>query len=123
MAVMQKVKGLLRKVYNKIKRLGKKEEAEAENRYSFEESLIEQSDLFDKEWYCRKYLQSEEKDPVCYFTNIGWKLGHNPSPWFSTKDYLEEYHDVKEAGMNPLVHYEKSGREEFRIIRYIDEEV
>lgn len=84
-----------------------------------ERRVIEQSELFDQEWYRRTYLQHVQEHPVRHFMEKGWKLGYNPSPWFSTQDYLERYHDVRDAQVNPLYHYEAVGRSEFRNIKYV----
>lgn len=80
--------------------------------------LLQNSDLFDSQWYRQTYLKNESCDPVRHFAKKGWKLGYDPSPWFSTKDYLAYYHDVRDAKINPLIHYEISGKYEFRMIWY-----
>lgn len=49
-----------------------------------------------------------------HYFSIGWTLGWNPSPDFDTKYYLERYPDVREALINPLLHYVKNGEAELR---------
>ena len=45
---------------------------------------------------------------------IGWKMGLDPSKYFSTQAYLDKNSDVKEARINPLYHYERVGKYECR---------
>jgi hypothetical protein len=40
---------------------------------------------------------------------VGWRQGHDPSPWFSTEAYLEENPDVAEADFVPLFHFLEFG--------------
>lgn len=44
----------------------------------------------------------------------GWRNGFDPSPDFSTDEYLLHYPDVRAAGMNPLEHYARFGVREGR---------
>ncbi len=81
--------------------------------------VIEKSELFDGEWYKKTYLQHEHIDPARHFMLKGWKLGYNPSPWFCTNDYLARYHDIRDAQVNPLYHYETVGKGEFRNIQCV----
>ena len=78
---------------------------------------IYESGLFDIAFYEDKYLKgqtSQAQDPVSHYLEIGWKQGFDPSPNFITNDYLELYDDVKEANINPLLHYIKNGINEGR---------
>lgn len=50
------------------------------------------------------YLQANS-DPVEFFFQHGWKLGHQPNQWFQTDFYLGEYGDIREAGVNPFEHF------------------
>lgn len=52
--------------------------------------------------------------PAEHYLTQGWKEGHDPSPYFSTNEYLRTYPDVAEAGINPLLHYIYSGKKEGR---------
>ncbi|MDR2338172.1 MAG: glycosyltransferase family 92 protein [Deltaproteobacteria bacterium] len=89
-------------------------------RYLSESLIIKNSKYFKARWYRKKYLT--QANDLSNFTlaehyyRIGWKLGYNPSPKFSTNKYLSLYQDVHKAGMNPLIHYEKFGRNEKRQI-------
>ena len=46
----------------------------------------------------------------------GWKENRNPSKNFSGEDYFVNNPDVEIAQINPLLHYERSGRAEGRVI-------
>ena len=48
-----------------------------------------------------------------YF-RTGWKEGRDPAPGFSTNGYLEANPDIRDAGINPFLHYLASGKEEGR---------
>ena len=80
--------------------------------------LIENSLLFDAEWYCKTYGYGKYLNAAKHYLNIGWNDGKNPSAFFDNSDYLEKNPDVEKAGMNPLLHFEKYG---FKEGRYRDE--
>jgi glycosyltransferase involved in cell wall biosynthesis len=74
-------------------------------------------DLFSDDWYRATYLEpSLFEDAWLHFKAVGWRSGYDPSPEFSTNGYLNAYPDVKAAGMNPLMHYVMTGRDEGRVI-------
>lgn len=73
--------------------------------------IIEGSELFDPVWYREKYGADS---PALHYLTEGWKQGFDPSERFSTDGYFENNPDVEDAGLNPLVHYEKHGRAEGR---------
>lgn len=77
---------------------------------------ISESKLFDREWYIHTYpdVALSEIDPVRHYMSIGWHLGRDPSPKFSTKTYFELNKDVHDAGVNPLEHYIFQGLKEGR---------
>ena len=81
--------------------------------------LIEQSNLFDSEYYLATNPDVRESgvDPLKHFYFYGWNEGRNPSKAFDTNFYLSVYDDVKTAGFNPLVHYLKSGLKEGRLAK------
>ena len=72
---------------------------------------IENSQLFDPQWYRHTNLAVHEKlmDPLWHYLDIGWKKGLNPSVFFDTDYYLQANPDVKELGLNPLFHYVRYG--------------
>lgn len=82
-------------------------------------ALIKASGLFDENWYRRKYNEalSGNIDPIIHYLKIGAILGYDPSPSFSSIDYIRANPDVGSALINPLVHYVKHGMNEGRIYR------
>ncbi|MBQ6976571.1 MAG: hypothetical protein IJQ16_08495 [Selenomonadaceae bacterium] len=80
--------------------------------------FIENSILFDAEWYTKTYGFGKYLDAAKHYLEIGWREGKNPSPFFSNAAYFEKYHDVRDANMNPLLHFEQYG---FNEGRYRDE--
>lgn len=80
--------------------------------------LIEQK-AFDSEWYLANYPEVKRSkqfalQPVSHFLSIGGTRGFNPAPWFNSGYYLSTYADVKNAGVNPLIHYIQHGVKEGR---------
>ena len=83
-----------------------------------QERIIRNSGLFDEDWYLRTYPTAVNADDALkHFLRVGAAEGHDPGPHFSTKAYLADYPDVREAGANALLHYLRFGREEGRIAR------
>ena len=77
--------------------------------------LISDSPYFDKDWYLDTYDDlNGYDDPVYHYLHVGYTKGFNPGPNFSTDEYHICNSDVKEHGMNPLLHYERYGRREQR---------
>ncbi|WP_150295297.1 glycosyltransferase [Sphingobium estronivorans] len=87
-------------------------------------TVVEQSPLFDAQWYREQYPEAGEsdRDAAWHYLTHGAKHLLNPGPRFSTRFYLHKYPDIAKAGINPLVHYEKFGRVEGRPIlpAYLD---
>ena len=63
------------------------------------------------------YKLNGDVDAVEHYLTIGFALGYDPSPDFSTEDYYSANEDVEEDGMNPLVHYELFGKIEDRNLK------
>lgn len=82
---------------------------------SEDKRAIENSLLFDGDWYRKTYGYGKYLDAANHYLTVGWREGKDPSPFFSTADYLAKNSDVKAADMNPLLHFEKFG---FRENRY-----
>ncbi len=76
--------------------------------------VIRASLLFDETWYRRQYGLGEYLDAPRHYLEKGWREGKDPSPFFSNEEYLTLYPDVREAGMNPLLHFERYGFTEGR---------
>lgn len=56
-------------------------------------------------------------DPVEHYLKYGWRMLRDPSTEFSTKFYLKFNSDVKDAGVNPLIHYLTQGINEGRVCK------
>lgn len=72
--------------------------------------------LFDDKTYkeqCSK-LGISCSDGFRHYSSIGWRLGLDPTTWFSTVEYLELNPDVATAGVNPFIHFLKRGSREGR---------
>ncbi|WP_160351720.1 glycosyltransferase family A protein [Bordetella sp. 15P40C-2] len=69
--------------------------------------LLAQSELFDRNWYLAQYpdVALLDIDAVEHFVKLGWRLGRDPSPNFSTEKYLERHPELRESAINPLAHY------------------
>lgn len=78
--------------------------------------IIENSGLFDKNWYLSEYsdVASLGIHPVEHYLRLGARLLRNPSQKFDTRYYLESNPDVAAAGINPLMHYVMRGEKEGR---------
>lgn len=79
-------------------------------------TVIARSPLFDENWYLSATLSAKSSvfDPAYHYYHIGARMGRNPGPAFDTLGYLLAHPDVAEAGINPLLHFEKYGRNEGR---------
>lgn len=80
--------------------------------------IVRISPLFDKKWYKRQYPDIGDVDPALHFVRYGWKEKRNPGPFFITSEYLKKNKDIARCAVNPLVHYETSGKREGRNIGY-----
>jgi glycosyltransferase involved in cell wall biosynthesis len=82
--------------------------------YFFE--LIEDSNLFDPEWYIENYRGKFEyfENPLEHYIKFGMELQTNPSLKFDTLYYLEVHRDVADAGIHPFLHYISQGIKEGR---------
>ena len=83
-----------------------------------DKALIAQSEYFDKEYVANqlKQLGLKVKNPLEFFVSYGAALELSPSEKFDTKSYLAMNPDVKESGINPLLHYIKHGKTEGRVL-------
>jgi len=76
---------------------------------------INSSGLFDYKYYDRQLKQNyTKKQAINDFLKNGIINGANPSYSFSTTYYLNQYPDIKESGINPLIHYIRYGKKEGR---------
>ncbi|TMU23219.1 hypothetical protein E0L35_14100 [Halomonas sp. ATBC28] len=69
--------------------------------------LLEQSELFDVEWYLNQYNDIAKANIRLAEHSI--KFGaieeRNPTPHFNTGGYVLKYPDINFAGSHPLLHY------------------
>src|SRR5690554_4185871 len=78
------------------------------------------SGLFDGEFYCRQLKGRPDeaqglKAPLKHYLFTGGFEGLDPSTGFDSDWYLAAYPDVRESGLNPLVHYRQHGLVEGRL--------
>ncbi|MGY0556055.1 hypothetical protein ACW17M_22855 [Vreelandella sp. 2A-K22] len=78
--------------------------------------LLEQSELFDADWYLTQYKDIAEANinPAEHFIKFGAIEGRNPGPRFNTEFYVVTYPDVAASGHHPLLHYLRDGIKEQR---------
>ena len=76
--------------------------------------------VFEIDYY-KNQLPIEESERISSIGNClehyctkGWQLGIDPSPLFDTNNYFSKYPDIKESGLNPMVHFFKFGIQEGR---------
>jgi glycosyltransferase involved in cell wall biosynthesis len=75
---------------------------------------VRKSKLFNEKWYYSRnndVLQSGI-DAAIHYARSGWREGRDPGPHFRTAYYLASRPDVKVAGMNPLIHFERYAKHE-----------
>lgn len=77
---------------------------------------ITANQLFDEEYYKSQFEEELDEDLLLHYLNVGFKEGKNPSQRFNNNFYLDRYKDVKNSGMNPLIHYMLYGKTEKRLI-------
>ncbi|HCA00648.1 MAG TPA: hypothetical protein DEO68_00365 [Halomonas campaniensis] len=96
-------------------------ESEASDSQQENIELVASSNLFDADWYLETYQDVAQADefaqqPATHYTLFGGFEGRNPCPEFDSRFYLQQYDDVRDSGINPLVHYLKYGRDEGRLM-------
>lgn len=79
-------------------------------------TLVKKSEYFDERWYRSTYAIPMNVDAVLHYLNEGWKAGYNPSLAFNGEAYLDKYPGVRRSKQNPLMHYERNGRQEGRVV-------
>ena len=89
--------------------------------YQMHRSAISDSPYFEEDWYKHTY-DIQDMNSIDHYWKIGFARGYDPGPDFSTDEYYECNPDVKEYGLNPLVHYEQFGRKEKRKLRVSDKD-
>lgn len=83
-----------------------------------QERLVRESGLFDAEWYVARYPEvGKPSKALSHFLRTGAVKGFDPGPSFNAGAYLADNPDVRQAGVNPLVHFLRFGRFEGRKAR------
>ena len=89
---------------------------EYQEQFKEEYEILKRSYYMNERWYSEKY-NINISDAINHYLTTGWKLLYDPSPDFSTYDYLNDNPDVVQAKLNPLAHYEIYGKKELRTVR------
>jgi len=84
---------------------------------NYEGDLEAAASEFDFHFYLSEYPQVREQglDPLLHYFETGWEMGYDPSPWFSTRYYLDSNSDIAKANVNPFWHFIVAGRKEGRL--------
>jgi len=84
--------------------------------YSKFRSLVHDSGLFDEKFYRNSYHDNvpSDIDAIDHYIEAGAARGFLPNPWFDSQLYLANNPDVKDAGLNPLLHFAQHGWKELR---------
>jgi hypothetical protein len=77
-----------------------------------QKKLIARSGFFDRGWYLKHNpdVAAAQIDPLEHYTLYGGLEGRDPGPNFDSDKYSNTYEEVKQAGVNPLIHYLQSDR-------------
>jgi hypothetical protein len=73
-----------------------------------ERATILASGLFDVRWYAETYRIRPER-AIAHYVWMGAFMGHDPSLFFSSLDYIKANPDILTVGLNPLAHYVSYG--------------
>lgn len=72
---------------------------------------------FDAEFYLATNPDlPADTDAFAHFIGRGWRQRRDPASWFSVERYLDAHPDVAGSGVNPFVHYLRSGCREGRSV-------
>ena len=66
---------------------------------------IRASGLFDETYYRQQLTENFSGDAIRHYLARGAAEGLDPSPWFSTLQYLRRHPECAVAGINPLAHF------------------
>jgi acetyltransferase-like isoleucine patch superfamily enzyme len=81
--------------------------------------LILNSNYFDSGYYLKSINFEDESDvfAASHYLKEGWKKGFSPSSFFSTREYFVLNEDIRSKGICPLIHWERTGKNEKRRTR------
>jgi hypothetical protein len=79
--------------------------------YFENDRMVEQSGLFDSDWYLATYPDIEEAgvDAFSHYCDYGWKEHRQPNFYFDPEWYGATYPETLTAGRNPLCDYIEIG--------------
>lgn len=82
--------------------------------------LVEESGLFDEEWYLSEYadVQMTGLHPIKHYLKYGAALGRNPNNKFDLRRYVEKTNELL-GNVNPFVHFllTQKGKNELSLMR------
>jgi Glycosyl transferase family 2 len=89
-------------------------------KYFEEERIVEQSGLFDGDWYLAAYPDVQatlcapviRADALSHYCAHGWREGRQPNFYFNPEWYCTNYPELRTAGRNPLFDYVELGEKE-----------
>jgi hypothetical protein len=88
-------------------------------KYFAEQRIVEQSGLFDSEWYRATYpdvnrvlCATVPEDAVSHYCAYGWKEGRQPNFYFDPEWYCANYPTMHTVGRDPLCDYATHGEKE-----------
>jgi len=86
-------------------------------------AYIEESEWFDKEWYCRENPMVERLgcDPILHYLTSPHIANTRPSPDFIEAEYCA-LHGIRDPNVNPLVHYERIGKKRGFAVSWLAQE-
>ncbi len=68
--------------------------------------------FFDPAWYKKAYAaEVSTSNPLMFYIQQGFELGHNPSETFCNQTYLQDNKGIVPPGAEPLAHYLTTGME------------
>ncbi|KAA0577944.1 glycosyltransferase [Azospirillum sp. B21] len=72
--------------------------------------------FIDNDYYISHlpHVDFSHMSPAAHYLTVGWIAGIDPSRHFSTSGYLQRNPDVASSGINPLLHFLRTGRAEGR---------
>ncbi|MES2270200.1 MAG: glycoside hydrolase family 99-like domain-containing protein, partial [Pseudomonadota bacterium] len=90
--------------------------------FLFDHEIAIMQPYFDQDFYVSQaaHINFGSIEPLKHYAAVGWHIGLDPSPTFSTSHYLQDFPDVRESSVNPFVHYLTSGKLEAREARLSD---
>lgn len=97
-------------------------QAEGRQAFAVEPPVSPEAALFDATYYMAHNpdVAAAGVNAFRHFQTNGWMEGRDPSAAFSDSKYLDAYADVRDAHIDPLMHYALFGRAEGRMIFAVD---